>query len=233
LFSYKKKQFSQLNFKNENTYLRKSKIFWKMSNNDTFLTVYSPSQGLYKEKGSKFISYLFHVDAEEEIKDHLARIKKEHHDARHHCYAYMLGKEGENWRANDDGEPSGTGGKPILGQIKSNEITNILIIVVRYFGGTLLGVSGLANAYKTAAADAIANAHLEQHVIHESWRIEFPYSAMNDVMKILKDDNIEQSDHQFDLDCAMVIKPRQSDSARVLEKFSLIDGFKSSLISVY
>lgn len=204
-----------------------------MSDSDTFLTIYSPSEGLYKEKGSRFISYLFHVENEEEIKELLTRIKKEHHDARHHCYAYMLGKEGENWRANDDGEPSGTGGRPILGQIKSNEITNVLIIVVRYFGGTLLGVSGLANAYKAAAADAIANAKIEQHIIRENWRIEFPYSAMNDVMKILKDDNIEQSDHQFDLECAMVIKPRQSESSRLLEKFSLIEGFKSSLISVY
>ncbi len=200
---------------------------------DTFLTVLSPSQGLYKEKGSKFISYLFHVESEDEVKEHLAKIKKEHHDARHHCYAYIFGKEGENWRANDDGEPSGTGGKPILGQIKSNEITNVLIIVVRYFGGTLLGVSGLANAYKTAAADAIANANIEQHVIHESWRIEFPYSSMNDVMKILKEENIGQSDHKFDMECVMTIKPRQSDSSRLLEKFSLIEGFKSTLISVY
>ena len=204
-----------------------------MSRNDTFLTVLSPTQGLYKEKGSKFISYLFHVETEEEIKEHLVKVKKEHHDARHHCYAYILGKEGENWRANDDGEPSGTGGRPILGQIKSNEITKVLIIVVRYFGGTLLGVSGLANAYKTAAANAIANAHIVQHIIHESWKIEFPYASLNDIMKILKEENIEQSDHKFDLECSLTIKPRQSESKRILEKFSSIEGFKSTMISVY
>jgi len=215
------------------TYIRRSKFLCKMSQTDTFLTVLSPSQGLYKEKGSKFISYLFHVETEEEAKEYLVKIKKEHHDARHHCYAYSLGEKGENWRVNDDGEPSGTGGRPILGQIRSRGVTNVLIIVVRYFGGTLLGVSGLANAYKMAAEDALTNAMVTEHIIHENYEIEFPFASLNSVMKILKDENIKQSDHRFDLVCNMKISLRKSASPQILHRFSLIEGFKSSLISVY
>ena len=159
-----------------------------METNDSFLTIISPSQGIYKEKGSSFIGYLFHVEDEETVKERLKEIKKEHHDARHHCYAYVLGKDGDIWRANDDGEPSGTGGKPILGQIRSKNLSNVLIIVVRYFGGILLGTSGLINAYRTAAENAISNGVIETQTIYEKYRLFFPYELMNNIMKVLKEE---------------------------------------------
>ena len=134
---------------------------------DTYKTIKSVSHGLFKDKGSKFISIAFPVRNEDEIKKFLDETRKEHHDARHHCYAYALGKDGSAWRSNDDGEPSGTGGKPILGQIRSFGVTNVLIIVPRYFGGTLLGTSGLINAYKTAAESALSNAEIIDYIIQQ------------------------------------------------------------------
>lgn len=204
-----------------------------MDSSDTFKTVNKTSRGLFKDRGSRFISFLFPVTEESEIKAHLENLKKEYHDARHHCYAYVLGKDGDRWRINDDGEPSGTAGRPVLGQIKSNGLTNVLIVVVRYFGGTLLGVKGLTNAYKLAAADAIANAEIVNHIVYETYRISFPYAALNDVMKILKDEKIKQMDRSFDTECSVVISLRKSSSRRIMNRFSLIEGFISSMISVF
>ncbi|HOI47993.1 MAG TPA: YigZ family protein, partial [Prolixibacteraceae bacterium] len=132
---------------------------------DTYKTVSAPSEGLFKDKGSRFISYLYPVTTEEEIKEIIQQVKKAHHSARHHCYAWRLGRENIRFRANDDGEPSSTAGKPILGQLTSFELTNVLLVVVRYFGGTLLGTSGLINAYREAASEAIRNALVETRII--------------------------------------------------------------------
>lgn len=203
-----------------------------MSSADTYKTIKSVSNGLYKEKGSKFISAAFPVSDETEIKKIIEKTSKEHHEARHHCYAYMTGKDGMTWRANDDGEPSGTGGRPILGQIKSFGLTNVLIIVSRYFGGTLLGVSGLINAYRSAAESALSNAEIIDHIIHETYEITYPYQAMNDVMKILKEENINQSDQKFDLECRIVISFRSSGTGHILRRLSRVEGLCYRFISV-
>jgi len=151
---------------------------------DTYKEIKNPIKGLYKEKGSKFISYLFPVYSEEEVKEKLEEIRKKEHAARHHCYAYILNSDKSAQRANDDGEPSSTAGKPILGQILSNNLTNILIVVVRYFGGVKLGVPGLIRSYKTAAADAISQGIFITKTIKEQYKVSFKYSQMNDVMNI-------------------------------------------------
>jgi uncharacterized YigZ family protein len=205
-------------------------IFKFMASPDTYRTIKSVSRGLFKEKGSKFISIAFPVRNEDEIKKLLDETRKEYHDARHHCYAYTLGKDGSDWRANDDGEPSGTGGKPILGQIKSFRVTNVLIIVPRYFGGTLLGTSGLINAYKTAAESALSNAEIIDHIIKQKCDLTFPYQAMNEVMKIIKDKGIVQTGHSFDLDCSVSIHFRSSDTEKIKAKFSRIEGVKIMLL---
>jgi uncharacterized YigZ family protein len=199
---------------------------------DTYKTITTVSYGIYKNKGSKFISAAFPVSDEHGIKAILEGVRKEHHEARHHCYAYMLGKEMQNWRSNDDGEPSGTAGRPILGQIRSFGLTNVLIIVSRYFGETLLGTSGLINAYKSAAEAALLTAEIKDHIINESYELTYPYSAMNYVMKILKEENIIQTEHTFDLECRIRIQFRQSSSERILSRLSRIEGLKYIFLSV-
>jgi uncharacterized YigZ family protein len=154
---------------------------------DSYFTIAKPSQGIYRDRGSKFLANAFPVINEQEIKDHLSSLKKEHPGANHHCYAWRLGPAAEAFRANDDGEPSNSAGKPILGQLQAKDLTNILVVVTRYFGGTLLGVSGLINAYKQAAADALNNAVIEEKFILFEYKIEFSFEDMNAVMKILKD----------------------------------------------
>jgi uncharacterized YigZ family protein len=203
-----------------------------MISGDSYRTIRMVSSGLYKDKGSKFISAAYPVSEEPEIKAILEEVRKEHHEARHHCYAYILGKDKETWRANDDGEPSGTAGRPILGQIRSFGLTNVLIVVSRYFGGTLLGVSGLINAYKSAAEAALSNAEITDHVINGSYIITYPYSAMNDVMKILKEENVIQTDHTFDLECRIRIQFRLSSTEKILLRLSRIEGLKYELQSV-
>ena len=197
---------------------------------DTYKTIKSPSEGVYKEKGSRFVSIAIPVSEQEEIKPIIDKIKKEHHEARHHCFAYMIGSERINWRVNDDGEPSGTAGRPILGQINSFGLTNIIIVVSRYFGGTLLGVSGLINAYRSAAASAINNAELTEKTLREYYEIIYPYIVMNDVMKILKEENVEQSKQLFDLECRILLNFRVSVKENVLNRFSRIDGLKCRYI---
>jgi uncharacterized YigZ family protein len=202
-----------------------------MSETDIYRTISKASAGLYREKGSRFLASAFPVSHEEEIKQILEDIRKEHHEARHHCYAWILGPGRERWRANDDGEPSGTGGRPILGQINSAGLTNILVVVTRYFGGTLLGVSGLGNAYKTAAAQALSAAEIISQTVSESYEIVFPYSAMNDIMKILKEEEAGHSSHDFDLECRLTAEIRVSGRQRFLERLSRIDGVSHRLIS--
>lgn len=193
---------------------------------DTYKTIKSSSEGIYKEKGSRFIAFAYAVSDQNEIKPIIDKLRKEHHEARHHCYAYMIGKERTMWRVNDDGEPSGTAGRPILGQINSSGLTNILIVVIRYFGGTLLGVSGLINAYKTAAAQAIYNAEIIELTLQEFYEISYPFISMNDVMKILKEENIGQSDQSFDLECCIKINFRASAKEKNLNRLSRVEGLK-------
>ncbi|MBN1132353.1 MAG: YigZ family protein [Bacteroidales bacterium] len=191
---------------------------------DTYKTIKEPSQGLYKDKGSRFISFAFPVSGESEIKLFVDQIRQEHHDARHHCYAWILGIEGLEWRANDDGEPSGTAGRPILGQIRSASLTNVLLVVTRYFGGKLLGVSGLTNAYKAAARSAISNAEIIDRIVSESYELMYPYDMMNDVMKILKEAKLEQYEHSFGLECRINVNIRLSEKERLLSRFKRIEG---------
>lgn len=182
---------------------------------DTYKTIERPSEGLYKDKGSRFISYAFPVSSEEEIREIVHSIKKEHHSARHHCYAWRLGAEKLLFRVNDDGEPSSTAGKPILGQIQSFDLTNILVVVVRYFGGTLLGVSGLINAYRNAALDALTQSEIIEKLVEKDLLIEFDYRVMNEVMKVFKDEKLIQIDPLFDLKCKIKTHIRLSESDRI------------------
>ena len=193
---------------------------------DNYLSIEAPSQGLYKELSSKFISFAYPVTSEGEIKSIITDIKKEYFDARHHCYAYRIGYKGDKWRMNDDGEPSSTAGKPILGQILSNELSDILIVVVRYFGGTKLGVPGLIRAYKTASADAIANANIIEKIAKESFAVRFAYDQMNNVMKVFKEFNISPNRQHFDNDCIIEADVRLNETQRfidALSDFSMID----------
>ena len=182
---------------------------------DTFRSISSPARGLFKDNGSRFIACAYPVETEDEVKEIVDSLKKEYHDARHHCYAYRLGYLGDRFRANDDGEPSSTAGKPILGQINSNELTDILIVVIRYFGGIELGTSGLIVAYRTAAADAIANATIEERTVDEDITVLFEYPSMNGVMKIVKDLAPTVLSQKFDMDCEMTLRIRKSEAKQL------------------
>jgi uncharacterized YigZ family protein len=202
-------------------------------NSDTYKTIISSSQGIYKEKGSRFFSLAIPVSNKEEIKPIIDKIKKEHYEAKHHCYAYMIGQERIIWRVNDDGEPSGTAGRPILGQINSFGLTNIIIVVSRYFGGTLLGVSGLINAYRTSASTALQNADIVEKTLQEYYEITYPYISMNEVMKIIKEENIGQSDQSFDLECRIKVFFRPSAKEEILNRISRIGGLKYKFIETH
>jgi len=193
---------------------------------DTFKTISKPSEGLFKDKGSKFISFAFPVNSEDEIRNIVQLIRKEHHSARHHCYAWRLGYDKLFFRANDDGEPSSTAGKPILGQIQSFDLTNILIVVVRYFGGTLLGVSGLINAYRNAASDAIIQAEIIEKLVEKQLFVEFEYAALNEVMKIFKEEKLPQNEPQFDLKCQIKTQIRLKDLSRIEEELKKVESVK-------
>lgn len=196
--------------------------------NDTFKTITSHAEGLFKEKGSKFLGYAFPVEKEDEVKAILQNLRKEHHSARHFCYAWRLGPEKLHFRANDDGEPSSTAGKPILGQIQSFDLTNILVVVVRYFGGTLLGVSGLINAYKNAAYDTLIHAEIIEKLVEKNLIIEFDYGVLNEVMKILKDEKLPQEEPVFDLNCQIKTHVRLKELKRIEELLLKIDNLKIS-----
>lgn len=179
--------------------------------NDTYKTIADLSEGWYKEKMSKFISFAIPVETVEEAKKQIEKYQKEYYDARHVCWAYMLGHERKDFRSNDNGEPSGTAGKPILGQINSHELTNILIVVIRYFGGVKLGTSGLIVAYREAAAEAINNNTIIECLVEDEVTVVFEYPFMNDIMKIVKDMEPTILYQRFDMNCEMTLRIRRSE----------------------
>ncbi|WP_026451873.1 IMPACT family protein [Aequorivita capsosiphonis] len=187
---------------------------------DTYKTIKKPGEeALYKEKGSKFFGYAFPVTTEDQVKEHIEDLKKKHHSARHWCYAWQIGKSYEHYRANDDGEPSNSAGMPIYGQLQSFDVTNVLVIVVRYFGGTKLGVGGLIQAYKTSAQMALEASKIVQRTINETFSLKFEYPEMNIVMRIINDENISVVNRKMELQCEFEISVRQKDAERIFEVF--------------
>lgn len=191
---------------------------------DSYFTISSPANSVYKEKGSKFIAYAFSIKSEDEAKEHLLKIKKEHFSARHICYAYRLGSSGEQTRSSDAGEPANTAGKPILNQITSRNLTQTLVVVVRYFGGTLLGTNGLINAYRSAAAEALDKSIIIEKLITDTYKILFDYEAMNGVMGVIKECEAEQIDPVYDIQCSTTINVRKKNSKKIKEKLLKIKG---------
>lgn len=186
---------------------------------DKYKEVKSHTTGIYKEKGSKFIAFSYPVYSEQDVKVKLEEVRKLEHSARHHCYAYILNPDKSTQRANDDGEPSSTAGKPILGQILSNNLTNILIVVVRYFGGVKLGISGLIRSYKTAAAEAILEATIITKTIKEQYEVSFKYPQMNDVMRLIKEYDLEVVNTDFQIDCKLIFAVPKSNANDVVDTF--------------
>ncbi len=193
---------------------------------DTYRTITAFSEGIYKEKGSKFIALAHPVKTEAEVKEKLEKIRKEYHDARHHCYAWVLGPDKSAHRYNDDGEPSGTAGRPISGQIQSKDLTNILVVVVRYFGGTKLGVSGLITAYKTATRDALETADIISLTVNDVYELSFEYPLMNDVMRVIKDEGLKIERQDFRLTCKLSFRVRKNLSNKVYERLNKIHVVK-------
>lgn len=193
---------------------------------DTYKTILASSEGIYTEKRSKFIATALPVRTVEEVKAYLETWQKKYYDARHICYAYMLGYERKDFRANDNGEPSGTAGKPILGQINSNELTDILLIVVRYFGGIKLGTSGLIVAYRTAAAEAIAAASIIEKTVDEVVTVLFEYPFMNDVMRIVKEEGPEIVEQSYDIDCRISLRIRRSMMPRLRTRLEKVETLR-------
>ncbi len=187
---------------------------------DKYKEVKSHTTGIYKEKGSKFIAYSYPVYSEQEVKEKLEEVKKLEYAARHHCYAYILNPDKSAQRANDDGEPSSTAGKPILGQILSNDLTNILIVVVRYFGGVKLGAPGLIRSYKTAASEAISEAIIITKTIKEQYEVSFKYPQMNDVMRLVKEFDLAIVNTDFQIDCKLIFAVPKSKAEVVFETFN-------------
>ena len=187
---------------------------------DTYRSIAAPAEGLFKDNGSRFIALAYPVETEEEIKAIVAGLKKTYHDARHHCFAWRLGHDGALFRANDDGEPSGSAGRPILGQIDSAGLSDVLVVVVRYFGGIKLGIPGLIRAYKSATADALAAAQGVEKIAGRWWSVSFPYSAMNAVMKLIKDMDLPQRDRDFGECCRIRLRVRLSLEADFRERIA-------------
>ena len=192
---------------------------------DIYKSISSLSEGLYKELGSRFIAKAYPVEGEEEVKAIVDSLRKEYHDARHHCYAYRIGPAGSIWRANDDGEPSGSAGRPILGQIDSAGLSDVLVVVIRYFGGIKLGVPGLIRAYKTATADALCQATVIEKIAGSWYRIGFGYERMPQVMKVIKDLDLPQRNRSFDNSCSLEVRIRDTLKEDFLERTGTICTF--------
>jgi len=191
---------------------------------DTYLTVAAPAESVSRERSSRFLAFAYPVQNEEQIRGHLDALRRKYYDATHHCYAWRLGASGDSWRANDDGEPSGTAGKPILGQLLSTGATDCLVVVVRYFGGTKLGVPGLIAAYKSAAADVLAAAGIVERTVDRIVRVDFPYAAMNDIMRVVKEEQPAVRSQKFDNLCTMELAVRESRAERLAERLAKAGG---------
>jgi uncharacterized YigZ family protein len=195
---------------------------------DTYKTIKEVSEGVFRDKGSRFIAYLYLIKSDEEIKNIIIEIKALHPKARHFCWAIRIGPDRSVFRINDDGEPSGTAGRPILNTLLSNDLTNVLALVVRYFGGTLLGVPGLINAYKCATMEAINQSIIIEKTVDLTFKIEFGHPVMNEVMKVIKDENLKLFNQSFDLNCRFDIAIRQSQVNQVLARLEKIEGVQWS-----
>ena len=191
---------------------------------DTYYTINDTAEGIFRDKGSKFIAYAYPFKDENKLKEIIAELKSLHPKARHHCWAYRLSPDRSVFRVNDDGEPSGTAGRPILNALLSKDVTNILVVVVRYFGGTLLGVPGLINAYKTATQEALEAATIVEKTVNDVYQIDFEYLAMNDVMRVIKDENLTVLKQQFDNACTMTVEMRKMQVNAFVQKMEKIEG---------
>lgn len=189
---------------------------------DEYRSIAAPSEGLFKDNGSRFLALAYPVDTEEQVKEIVAALKKQYHDARHHCFAYRLGYKADLWRASDDGEPSGSAGRPILGQIDSLGLSDVLVVVVRWFGGIKLGIPGLIRAYKSSTADALSQASVITKLAGKDFRVRFGYLAMNDVMKVLKDLDLQPRAQDFGEDCTLEVRVRLSSEPVFKEKLEKI-----------
>lgn len=195
-----------------------------MTSEDTYRTITESAEAIFKDKSSKFLTYAYPVESEAKIKEHLDALRKRYYDATHHCYAWRIGPKGEHSRSNDDGEPSGTAGKPILGQMLSMDVTNILIVVVRYFGGTKLGVAGLINAYRESAKEVLEASNIVEKTVDVCFKMRFSYLSMNDVMKIVKEMSPRIVSQNFDNLCQMQLAIRQSEADRLYDKLKKCEG---------
>lgn len=196
-----------------------------MSVSDTYKSIEAVSEGLFKDQGSRFIALAYPVETEDEVKAIVSSLKREYHDARHHCYAFRLGLNGEPWRASDDGEPAGSAGRPILGQIDSAGLSDILVVVIRYFGGIKLGIPGLIRAYKTSTADALQSARVCDKIAGSWYRLRYGYEFMPQVMKIIKDLDLPQRAQDFGADCSLEVRVRQNSAPDFLERMGKLGIF--------
>jgi len=203
-----------------------------MSGEDTYRTINETVEGIFKDRGSKFIAIAIPVGSEEEVKIEVENLRKKYHDARHHAFAFRIGVENHLYRMNDDGEPSNTAGRPIYRQIISKDLTNILVVVIRYFGGVKLGVGGLINAYKSAAVDALSKANILIKTINEKYEIQFRYEQMNDVMRILKEEDVNILTNDFYLDCKIKFDIRRQKSKDVFNRLSKIKNLKINHLAI-
>jgi len=191
---------------------------------DTYKTIEQPTEGIFRDRGSKFLAYTYPINSENDIKSIVATLKAEHPKANHHCWAMRLSIDRSVFRVNDDGEPSGTAGRPILNTLLSRDLTNVVVVVVRYFGGTLLGVPGLINAYKVATEEALNQATIIHKTVNDIYTIAFDYLQMNDVMRIIKDDNLAILNQQFDNDCRIQVSIRKTQVEQTLFKIGKVSG---------
>lgn len=197
---------------------------------DTYRTIATPSEGLYKDKGSKFIAYAYPLKSEAEVKEYIALAKAQHPKARHHCWAYRLTTDRSVFRINDDGEPSGTAGRPILNTLLSQDVTYVLVVVARYFGGTLLGVPGLIHAYKTATQEALAAAEIVERTVNDLYLVSFDYPQMNDVMRVVKEEELAIVRQAFEIRCELEVEIRRRRVERVIGRLMQLDGVTATWV---
>jgi len=197
---------------------------------DIFNTIAHPTEGFYKDKGSRFLAFAYPLVSENQIDEIRADLRKRFHDARHHVYAFRFGAKGEFYRASDDGEPANSSGQPVLGVLRSYEITNVLTIVVRYFGGTKLGVPGLIKAYRSAAEDALFKAEIITQTVKQKFMLSFEYAKLSEILKLLKTDGADILEHNYEMTCNIICAVRERDSSLFYEKYSQISGLKTEKV---